>query len=52
MKLEEEKNQLKNRHLYGAYYQDKKYAKEFKPSRAYATYVKGVKSEFSRNQNN
>ena len=52
MKLAEEKNKLKNRHLLGSYYQDTKYAPEFKPSRAYRTYVKGIKSEWNRNPNN
>jgi hypothetical protein len=50
--LQEEKNRLKNRQLLGAFYQDTKYAPEFKPSRAYRTYVKGVKSEWNRNPMN
>lgn len=51
-KLAEEKNRLKNRHLLGAFMQDIKYCPEHKPSRAYRTYVKGVKSEYNRNPNN
>eukprot|EP00347_Sterkiella_histriomuscorum_P008009 403346715 len=51
-KLQNEKNQLKSRILYGSYYQDSKYAENYKPSRAYRTYVKEVKSEWSRNPKN
>lgn len=43
---------MKNRHLLGSYYQDNKYNGEFKPSRAYKTYVKGIKSDWNRNPNN
>ena len=52
VKLAEEKNKLKNRQLLGAYMQDSKYVQEFKPSRAYRMYVKGVKSEWNRNPQN
>lgn len=51
-KLEDEKNILKNRILQGSYYQDNKYVEDYKPSRAYKTYVKSVKSEWHRNPNN
>jgi hypothetical protein len=52
LKLAEEKNKIKNRQLLGALYQDNKYCVEHKPSRAYRTYVKGVKSEWNRNPQN
>jgi len=51
-KLAEEKNKLKNHHLLGSYYQDGKYLSNYKPSRAYKTYVKSVKNEWDRNPNN
>ena len=43
---------MKNRQLLGSYYQDSKYGGDFKPSRAYKTYVKDIKSEWNRNPNN
>jgi hypothetical protein len=52
VKLAEEKNKIKNRQLLGAFCQENKYINEFKPSRAYRTYVKGVKSEWNRNPHN
>lgn len=52
MKLQDQKNILKNRILQGSYYQDSKYIEQQKPSRAYKTYVKEVKSEYTRNPNN
>lgn len=48
MKLEDQKNILKNKILYGSYYQENNYIEQHKPSRAYRTYVKEVKSDFSR----
>ena len=52
MKHSEDKNLLKNRVLYGSYYQDQKYVEKCKPSRAYKTYVKETKNEWNRNPNN
>ena len=43
---------IKAKQLYGSYYQESKYIGEFKPSRAFKTYIKGVKNEWNRNPNN
>ena len=47
----DEKFRLRNDIFYGAHMQDQKYVKEQKPSRAYVTYMKGQKNEWSRKQN-
>ena len=52
--MQQEKLKLKSNHLYGSYYQqqDQKYLKQHQTSRAYKTYIKGIKKEWNRNPNN
>ena len=48
----EEKNILKNKVLYGSYYQEQKYVDKVKPSENFKHYKKDIKSEWNRNPNN
>ena len=48
IKYTEEKFKLKNDVFYGSYYQDQKYKEKPQVSRAYKTYMKGLKDNVNR----